>query len=267
MNKKTGLFLLISYTFTWAIWFPLLTNTCFGTTFAILPGQFFIGSFGPLIGAVFTTLIMDGKIGLGAWFKRTYSIRTGRKIWIYAAGLPVLYMIVAVIVQKIFLGSWPDWSTFGQTEKLQGFPAWLTLIVWIVTFGLGEESGWRGFLLYEAQKQTSMIKSTLKVGFFWMLWHLPAFFFNPTYTSMGWGIIGWAVSLAFGSVLLGWMAREAKWSILPLMVWHGGFNLLTASDQAGAIMAMAASFLVIFHGVRLIHRFREEDKITLTKSF
>ena len=38
---------------------------------------------------------------------------------------------------------------------------------------LGEELGWRGFALNELQKKHSPIKSSIIIGFWWGLWHLP----------------------------------------------------------------------------------------------
>lgn len=41
---------------------------------------------------------------------------------------------------------------------------------------LGEELGWRGFALNELQKKHSPIKSSIIIGFWWGLWHLPIWF-------------------------------------------------------------------------------------------
>lgn len=251
MNKGIRTYLLVAFGFSWALWLPLLLNARLGLSLPTVPGQYFIASFGPLVGGLIATWVHDGFGGLMGWFRRTFRLGAGFKAWAHGAGLPVLYILVAVLAQRFVVGTWPDWGTFGETAKLPGI-SWLgTLLIWMVTFGLGEESGWRGYLLPELEKERPLLTSALWVAGIWMIWHLPVFFFNPNYQAMGLGIIGWSVSLTFGSILLAWLAKEGGYSILPLMVWHGGFNLLTASDQAGEVMAMAASFLVIFHGVRL----------------
>lgn len=76
---------------------------------------------------------------------------------------------------------------------------------------------------------------------------------------MGFGVIGWAISLTYGSILLAWLCRGSRWSIIPVVIWHGGFDLLTASDQAGEVMAMVCSMLVIIHGVILSRRLSRES--------
>lgn len=261
LNKKMSVYLILTFTFTWLLWLPFLLRVQFGYSIVTFPGQFFFGSFGPFVGALLTTLWFDGVTGVLNWFKRTYSLRVNKKMWFVAFGLPILYFIVAVSTQKIALGHWPDWSTFGHTEKLPGFSLIFTLMVWVLTFGLGEESGWRGFLLVEMHKKTSLLNSALGVALIWMIWHFPAFFFNPTYLEMGWGIIGWAIGLSYGSILLAWMTRESRWSIIPVVIWHGGFDLLTASDQSAEIMAMVISLLVIIHGIYLSRKLAKEVHI------
>ncbi|MCX8010467.1 MAG: hypothetical protein N3A61_04890, partial [Ignavibacteria bacterium] len=78
--------------------------------------------------------------------------------------------------------------------------------------------------------------SSLIVAAVWILWHLPAFWFNETYLNMGPGIIGWAISLCFGSVLLAWLSSGSGFSVIPVLIWHGGFDLITASDEAAQVM-------------------------------
>jgi hypothetical protein len=77
---------------------------------------------------------------------------------------------------------------------------------------------------------------------------LPAFFFNPTYAAMGPGIIGWMLALVCGSFLLTWMTAGAGWSIIPVLLWHAGFDLLTAADLSAGVTASAISAIVMIQG-------------------
>lgn len=79
--------------------------------------------------------------------------------------------------------------------------------------------------------------------------HLPAFFFNPTYTAMGPAIIGWMIALVCGSYLLAWMTVGADGSIVPVLLWHAGFDLITAADQSAGGIASAVSAVVMTQGV------------------
>ncbi|MGE7885003.1 CPBP family intramembrane glutamic endopeptidase [Bacillus sp. NPDC094077] len=50
------------------------------------------------------------------------------------------------------------------------------LVKTIVSGPLGEELGWRGFALMELQKKYSPLKSSIIIGFWWGMWHLPIWF-------------------------------------------------------------------------------------------
>ncbi len=54
-------------------------------------------------------------------------------------------------------------------------------LLWVLTSGFGEETGWQGFALPRLQRGRSALSVTLILWIFWILWHLPAFFYLPTY--------------------------------------------------------------------------------------
>jgi uncharacterized protein len=248
------IYILVTFGFSWLIWLPLIMNHLWDTKLPVLPIQYYLASFGPLVGAIVTSAIVDGWNGVVKWGRRAFSLRFSLKWLLIAIGLPIIYGVVAVTAHMIITGSWPDWSQFGLTAKLPGFNIWLTAVIWMFTYGLGEESGWRGYLLPELFRHYSLLKASLIVAAIWILWHLPAFGFNPNYINMGFGVIGWTISLAYGSVLLSWICQGSNWSIIPVILWHAGFDLLTASDQATIIMAAVCSMLVIVHGIILSKR-------------
>lgn len=251
-SAKLVPFLIVSFGFTWLCWLPLLLNKQFAAGFPVLPGQFYLGSFGPLIGTL-CCLILPGGDGFTGWFKTAFSFSFPKKWLVLSAGLPLAYGAIAVLVHTLVTGKAPDLHSFGLTSDLPPqFNLWTTSLVWMLTFGIGEESGWRGYLLPALHKRYSLNTSALLVALIWMAWHLPAFWFNESYLGMGPGVIGWAISLTYGSVVLAWICSGSRWSIIPVIVWHGIFDLLTASDQAAEVMAMVCSMLVILHGILLM---------------
>jgi len=201
-RKKVLLYIAFSYGVTWILWIPLFLNYSYNLNVFTLPGQFYLASFGPLTSVIVTLMILEGKKGVYSWFSRTYSCTFPKKWLLLAIAMPLCYGIVGILAHRFMLGEWLKLSSFGLTSKLPGFNLWQTAVVWVATFGLGEESGWRGFLLPELTKKYSLRVSSLIVSAIWIFWHFTAFFFNSTYVNMGLGIIGWAISLTFGSVLL-----------------------------------------------------------------
>lgn len=122
-------------------------------------------------------------------------------------------------------------------------------LVWVLTAGLGEEAGWRGRLLPTLSRHMSVFWAALVVAAVWITCHIPAFLFNPAYRDMGAGIIGWMLALVCGSYLLAWMASGAAWSIIPVLLRHAGFDLLTSADQSAGVIAATVSALVMIQGV------------------
>lgn len=243
-----AVFVAVAFSVTWAIWTPLLVQAQ-ATGLDRMPWTFFLASVGPLCGAVVASAWEDGPRGVAAWAQRIFSLRFRRVWWLAGIGMPLAYLVIAWLVAFVVTGAWPDPAGFGLTGKLPGLAWPAVALVWVLTFGLGEESGWRGWLLPALTRRVSPFRAALIVAGVWIAWHAPAFFFNPTYTSMGAGIIGWMLALVCGSFLLAWMTLGARGSIVPVLLWHAGFDLLTAADQSAGIIASTISAIVMVQGV------------------
>ncbi len=241
-------YLVVTFLVTWAVWLPLVVRAQTGGPDRV-PWTFFLASAGPICGAVVASLWEGGASGLRAWARRTFGVRFRPIWWVAAIGMPIAYYLIAFGAAAVVEGSWPDTAQFGMTDKLPGLAWPLVAVVWVLTFGLGEEAGWRGWLLPALSQHMSVFWAALVVAAVWITWHIPAFFFNPAYRDMGAGIIGWMLALVCGSYLLAWMAYGAAWSIIPVLLWHAGFDLLTAADQSAGVIAATVSALVMVQGV------------------
>ena len=149
IRRNIALYVLVTYGVSWLIWLPLLANRRWGMNLPIVPGQYYLASFGPFFGAIVSSSVSLGWQGIEAWAKRVYSFRFPWRMLTTVIGMLLLYVLVAVPVHTIVTGNWPEWSQFGLTEKLPGFNIFETSLIWMLTFGLGEESGWRGYMLPE----------------------------------------------------------------------------------------------------------------------
>lgn len=164
----------------------------------------------------------------------------------------VLYVGVGLLVEVLTTGSLDRAPAIGLTSKLPGAPAAVVLLIWVVTSGVGEETGWRGWLMPTLTRRFGFFAAALMVAAVWMLWHAPQFLFNPGFRGMGWATIGWGLALISGSFWLGWLARLGQWSIVPVVIWHGGFDLLTSSDLGPAAFPATASTIVIVQAIAVV---------------
>lgn len=109
-------------------------------------------------------------------------------------------------------------------------------------FALGEEIGWRGYLLPILLKMNSPRKAILLHGVLWGLAHTPLIYFGFNYGSDYWGA-PWSgiLMMVLVCVVLGtWLAYvtiQSK-SILPACIFHGAGNVIGE-------MAALVSFLGI----------------------
>ena len=248
-RRRGGLavFGITTFTVTWAIWLPTLIAAR-TTGLESMPWTFFLASVGPLCGAVTATLWEAGPVGLSRWARRAFSVRFGWIWWVAGIVMPLAYCAIAWVTTRLVDGRWPDAGAF-ETAKLPGLAWPAVMLIWILTFGLGEEAGWRGWLLPALSQRMPAFWAALVVAGVWIAWHGPAFFFNPTYMAMGAGIFGWMLALVCGSYLLTWMTVGARWSIVPVLLWHAGFDLLTAADRSAGVIAATISAVVMAQGV------------------
>ncbi len=218
----------------------------------VMPWYFYLGSMGPALGAVSASLVLRPYRSLGSWARRTFSF-TGIGWALLAVGLSmILYVGIGLLVEQLATGSIARVSQIGLTSQLPGASAVLVVVIWVMTFGVGEETGWRGWLMPSLTSRFGFSPAALMVAGVWLLWHLPQFIFNTGFRTMGWAVIGWVIALVAGSFWLGWLARLGRWSIVPVVLWHGGFDFLTSSDLGPSTIAATVSTIVMVQAAVVI---------------
>jgi membrane protease YdiL (CAAX protease family) len=133
--------------------------------------------------------------------------------WYIAAISPLFISFLAVVVFLI-LGGKPI-----RPEHTVIAPLLISLILSTITGAMGEELGWRGFLLAKFQQRLNSLLSSLIVGVIWALWHLPLWLL-PGY---GWDAIPyWAFALGAisTSVLMTWVLNNTGGSLLMVSMIH-----------------------------------------------
>ena len=112
----------------------------------------------------------------------------------------------------------------------------LTIAVFAVVF-LGEEIGWRGYLLFRLAEVTSGRRAALLTGAFHAAFHLPLLLQTTTYQSAGsrWVVVPTVmVTLTLAGVWYGWL-RLWSGSIWPVSLSHSAFNNIVETVGGAAI--------------------------------
>lgn len=93
-------------------------------------------------------------------------------------------------------------------------------------YALGEEIGWRGFLVPELFKITSYTKTSIITGIIWALWHYPAIIFS-TYnggTPFWYSLICFTVMIISSCFIYTWMRIKSN-SLWTGVFLHASHNL------------------------------------------
>ena len=92
------------------------------------------------------------------------------------------------------------------------------LILQILIIGIGEELGWRGWLLPNLNKKYSLIKAIFLVLIIWTLWHFPILFQKNEI------LIPWLLIITGATMILTWIWKKFGDNILLFAIVHGSIN-------------------------------------------
>lgn len=130
---------------------------------------FALANFGPLVAAIYAIRNEKGAKGLADFWKKIFSFRV-EGIWVLRA-LVVSFLVAAIpFMIAVMTGLMPN-----PGDALRAIlPSIFPLFVWqLLTSGLGEEPGWRGYLLRKLQGRFEGNKPIWVLGLIWAVWHYP----------------------------------------------------------------------------------------------
>ena len=205
-------FFVMAFLFSWIAVLPLILNH----TLPVEPFQILGAFVGPTLSAIIVTAILEGRTGVGNFFKKYFQWRAGFVWWLF-----ILFAILISLntVAALFLGI-TIWTEFFNNIGLILATYLITLLVGVILGPLWEEPGWRGFALPRLQRQFGPIVGTLILGVLWSLWHLPGYL-------GGWmtvGIIPLVLSGIAFSIIATWVYNNTRGSILLMILLHSSSN-------------------------------------------
>jgi len=255
------LYFLLAYAISWAIEIPVALSIQGVISAQVPPALYYFASFGPFIAALVVTITADGPSGVRWLFSGLAKWRVGIGYAIFAILAPPILFAIAVVVSRLLQGAWPDLSLLGDIDYLPRPGILGVLGLWLLTFGLGEEMGWRGFALPRLQAGRSAFSAALLIGVLHTFWHLPAFFFRDTYTAMGLllGLPMLLVSVVSASFIMTWLYNGTRGSLLMVVLFHGLFNFFSVSEAGGESAAIVMSAVVVFWAVRVVNVYGREN--------
>ena len=189
-----------------------------------------------------------------------------RRLLLPATGEPqarpgVGWIVLSVtLLPALFLGAWlvaGSRSSVLEISALQGGPIaslWIVVVCFahnlLLGGSLGEEIGWRGFLLPALLRRMSPLAASVVLGVVWGLWHL------PIDLAVGFGLhgIGAVVARVFFavplSVLFTWFFLRSGGSMLVALLLHTSINVmgdlgLSSFEASGVVFFLFATAVAL----------------------
>jgi membrane protease YdiL (CAAX protease family) len=235
-----------AYAYTWLVSAPAVFMDPSWTAAILI----YVGSFGPPVSAAAVTWLRGDDVR--TWARQITRWRVGWRWWVVAFGLPLA--AAALITAGIL-------AVRGPVDLQQALPAPTTfafvfLFALVLSGGLNEEPGWRGFAQARLNERYGAFRASLVVGVVWAGWHLP-YFFAPVTPHSSFPLVnqlGWFGGILTLSVVLAW-AYNGTGSVLVAMVLHAMANtadlvIPLAPDRivvGGVVDERAVGTVVVVH--------------------
>lgn len=231
VSRRVGTYLVLTLLLSSIFWFLIIR----AGTLSAGGGMFVLGlMWCPGTAAILASLLTGRPISRIGW----------RWSWRYAAlayAIPVAYAAVAYgATWALGLGSFPDAAFVARLAPRFGGPTASTLeilgrdlllqgsagVLFSCASGLGEEIGWRGFLVPELARGMSFTRVALVSGAIWASWHFPILLFADynAGTSPAYALACFTILVLGISFLFAWI-RLASGSVWPAAILHGSHNL------------------------------------------
>lgn len=198
-------FYVIACAVTWSL------ASMVGLSFAFV----LLALFGPAFAAVAVSLIRGGIPAARELVGRVFIWRVDVKWYAAAVAIPFVHVVAALALERALGRPAPlDIGDFSTTSLILG-----VLVV-------GEELGWRGYLLPRLLERYSALTASLMVGVLWGLWHLSVFL-TPAFPHSERSFPLFMISTTVYSVWFTWLFLRTRGSVLLATLFHASLNLFS----------------------------------------
>lgn len=222
-------YFLMAYGFSWLAWVPyILSQDGLGllpvhlTQLGILPGAFL----GPCLSGFLMTAATEGRSGVRSLLRRFVLWRVGWYWYLLAlCGIPAIIVMGFLTQPGVQAALHPN-----VPQLLLFFP--LLLIMEILTSGLAEEPGWRGFALPRLQQRFGPLLGTILLGILWGGWHLPLFLTAWQAGAGGLAICEFILGTVGIAIVITWAFNHTQGSLLIAILLHATVDAFTSAAAA-----------------------------------
>ena len=272
-SKRTSiaLYLILANGISWLCWIPALLiadgqgyllptianlpeliRSRFSTRqHVLLSAVFSLAVYGPLVGAVAATALETGRDGLVRLLRSIARWRVGIR-W-YATVLLIAFALPLIPIGIGALTGLSPWNSAGLASALATVLP--MLLIQMLTSGLGEEPGWRGYLWPHLQTRFPGGKAIWLAGLIWAVWHYPLTTYyrlsqmvDVPLVGMVFAVIsdlaGQTMALIGITYIYAWIYNHTR-SLFLTILFHALSNVIPALFAVGAQPALTAMMAVM----------------------
>ncbi len=206
------IFFVLTYSFSWLFWMPMVSTNHESRLLLI------IGTFGPTLVALLLTGIDRGWSGLRELLGRLLIWRVNIFWYLFSFLATMLVVMASIGIYVKIGGAVPQ---FNDPRKIYlVIPAFAYVLFLSV---LGEEIGWRGYVLPRLQEKHGALLASLIIGVLWGFWHLPEFWMKSNFHSQIPLVLFILQDIAL-SIVLTWLYNGTGKSLLIVNLFHAASN-------------------------------------------
>jgi uncharacterized protein len=210
---QAAVFTVLVFAIPWMVapWLPQQPQTRWEVIASYVPGVW-----APTAIAIVMMAWTTGLAGFGQELKRRLGIRRGARHWLLVAALAPAVVTLA--------GVWGARRGGDAQPFLPAGAVWNVVVNALLTGAVGEELGWRGFLLSRLDRRMTPVAAALVMAVLWGLWHVPVFLF-PDSPYASWPMVPALLTIVLFGVFMASLFYLADGSILPTILAHLSLNV------------------------------------------
>ncbi|PKL11998.1 MAG: hypothetical protein CVV52_11800 [Spirochaetae bacterium HGW-Spirochaetae-8] len=173
----------------------------------------------------FVLLILFRRLFPGTTFREFLTSRLSGKMRFSDFAVSLAYQVGAMVV-VVGLYVLLSGTSFGSLEFMAAADIVPIFLITLTSGPLGEELGWRGYVLGELMKRNSPFSASIKLGLIWGFWHIPLWLLTGyTGTDLLLYIGGFLVTILATSLLITYFYQKSRNVFIAVWI-HFWFNFL-----------------------------------------